>query len=268
VAALPALAPVAQTWSAGSAVSYQVPLTGGLAPFVWSATGLPSGLTINAATGVVTGTTTATGPASKANVTVKVTDKNLKTHSATFVWNTKVAVQFPNATTPISLTKGTPYSGSVQGYGGTGPYTWTAANMPPGLTLSSAGLVSGTVTGSTRYLVTLTVTDSTGVSNSTVVPVNVTTPAGQLQVTSPAMTPTPDRTNVKGTAITALAAAASGGTAPYTWAATGLPPGLTFSTSTNRVTGTPTTPGTFPVTLTVTDKNGAKAVFMFVWTIT
>ncbi|MEV4513157.1 Ig domain-containing protein [Dactylosporangium sp. NPDC049525] len=268
VAPLPVLAPAAQTWDAGAAASYQVPLTGGLPPYAWTATGLPAGLTINAATGLITGTSTATGAAAAANVTVKVTDKNLKTHSVTFKWNTKVAVQYPNAATPISLTKGALYNGAVSGYGGSGTYTWTAKDLPPGLAVSSAGLVSGTVNASSRYLVTLTVTDSLGATNSVLVPVNITTPAGQLQVTSPAMTPTPDRTSVKGTAITALGPAAAGGTAPYTWAAAGLPTGLTFSSTTNKITGTPTTAGSYPVTLTVTDKVGAKSIFMFLWTIT
>ncbi|MET7424669.1 putative Ig domain-containing protein [Dactylosporangium sp. NPDC005555] len=273
VAALPVVAPVTQTWDAGSAVSYQVPLTGGIGPYAWTATGLPSGLSINATTGLVTGTTTATGATSKATVTVKVTDKNLKTHSATFTWNTKVAVQFPNATTPIALTKGTLYNGTVSAYGGTGSYTWSAKDMPPGLTLSPSGAVTGAVSGASRYLVTLTVTDSSGASGSTLVPVNVTTPAtpaGQLQVTTPSFAGSskPDLTNAKGTAVTALSPAASGGTTPYTWAADGLPAGLTFSTTTNKVTGTPTTAGVHPVTLTVTDKNGGKAVFMFIWTIT
>jgi prepilin-type N-terminal cleavage/methylation domain-containing protein len=268
VAALPVVAPVAQTWDAGSAVSYQVPVTGGYAPYAWSATGLPAGLTINATTGLITGTSTATGAAAAADVTVKVTDKNLKTHSATFKWNTRVAVQFPNASTPISLTKGVLYNGAVSGYGGTGTYTWTAKDLPAGLSVSSAGVVTGTVSASSRYLVTLTVTDSLGATNSVLVPVNIATPAGQLQVTSPAMTPTPDRTNVKGTAITALGMAATGGTAPYTWTATGMPNGLTFSSATNKITGTPTVAGSYPVTLTVTDNVGAKATFMFLWKIT
>lgn len=48
---------------------------------------------------------------------------------------------------------------------------------------------------------------------------------------------------------------ASGGTAPYTFAVTGgsLPPGLSLNTSTGEITGTPTTPGTFPYQITITD---------------
>ena len=268
VAALPAVTPVAQTWDAGAKVTYAVPMTGGLAPYTWTATGLPAGLTIDPATGIITGTTTATGAAAKATVTVKVTDKNQKSSSATFTWNTKVTVQFPNAATPISLTKDTPYSGAVSAYGGSGTYTWTATNLPPGLSLSTAGLVTGTVTGSTRYLVTLTVTDSLGATSSAVVPVNITTPAGQLQVTSPAMTPTPDRTNARGTAITAIDPKASGGTNPYTWTVRNLPPGLTFNGTNTKITGTPTTAGSYPVTITVTDRVGATSIFMFLWTIT
>jgi hypothetical protein len=50
---------------------------------------------------------------------------------------------------------------------------------------------------------------------------------------------------------------ATGGTAPYTWSATGLPAGLTLSNGT--ISGTPTTSGTFSVAVTVTDAGGAVA---------
>jgi hypothetical protein len=46
---------------------------------------------------------------------------------------------------------------------------------------------------------------------------------------------------------------ATGGTPPYTWSATSLPPGLTLASSTGTVTGTPTQPGTFQTVFTVTD---------------
>lgn len=45
---------------------------------------------------------------------------------------------------------------------------------------------------------------------------------------------------------------ASGGTAPYTWSATGLPTGLTCSSS-GLISGTPTTAGSYTATITVKD---------------
>ena len=50
----------------------------------------------------------------------------------------------------------------------------------------------------------------------------------------------------------------SGGTAPYVWSVTAgsLPPGLTLNTSTGVVSGTPTTTGSYPATVRVTDVDG------------
>jgi len=56
---------------------------------------------------------------------------------------------------------------------------------------------------------------------------------------------------VAGTAYT-FQLAATGGVAPYTWAATGLPPGLSCSAS-GLVSGTASVPGTYSPTVTVTD---------------
>ena len=50
---------------------------------------------------------------------------------------------------------------------------------------------------------------------------------------------------------------ATGGTAPYTWSASGLPSGLTINNGT--ISGTPTASGTFNVAVTVTDTAGAVA---------
>ncbi len=53
--------------------------------------------------------------------------------------------------------------------------------------------------------------------------------------------------------------AASGGTPPYTYSATGLPPGLTFVSSTRTISGTPTTAGTYEVEYSVGDDGNGTA---------
>ncbi|MFG3101388.1 alkaline phosphatase family protein [Streptomyces sp. NPDC048182] len=61
---------------------------------------------------------------------------------------------------------------------------------------------------------------------------------------------------------------ASGGTAPYTWSATGLPAGLSLDSATGKIAGTPTTAGSSSVTATAEDAAGATASTTFTWTVT
>lgn len=55
-----------------------------------------------------------------------------------------------------------------------------------------------------------------------------------------------------------------GGTAPYTYSTGGtFPPGLSFSSSTLTISGTPTTVGTYTFTITVTDANNNSSTETF-----
>ncbi|HJQ03364.1 MAG TPA: Ig domain-containing protein [Jatrophihabitans sp.] len=76
--------------------------------------------------------------------------------------------------------------------------------------------------------------------------------------------------NQTGTAGVAksLQMSASGGTAPYTWSATGLPAGMSINASTGLISGTPTTAATYSVTVTAKDSTGATGSTSFSWTIT
>ncbi|MFK4083089.1 M4 family metallopeptidase [Kribbella sp. NPDC020789] len=76
-----------------------------------------------------------------------------------------------------------------------------------------------------------------------------------------------NKTGAVGTAITPFTLSASGGTAPYTWSATGLPGGVTIGASTGTVSGTPTTAGTFNVTVTATATAGGSGTTSFTITV-
>ena len=84
---------------------------------------------------------------------------------------------------------------------------------------------------------------------------------GSVSVSSPG-----NKTGTVGTAISSFTLSASGGQSPYTWTATGLPSGITMS-STGTVSGTPTAAGTFTVTATARDSAGATGSTQFTFTI-
>ncbi|WP_245870674.1 trypsin-like serine protease [Asanoa hainanensis] len=86
-------------------------------------------------------------------------------------------------------------------------------------------------------------------------------PGGGVAVGNPG-----NRSSTVGTAVSATHTA-SGGTAPYTWSATGLPPGLSISSSTGTVTGTPTTAGSYSVTVTATASAGGSGSTSYTWTV-
>jgi hypothetical protein len=149
----------------GAPYTAPIAVSGGNSPFNFSATGLPSGLSINSATGTISGTPQ--GPAGTASVTITVTDRK----NATATANLSLPIAAPQsgtlAITTTSLpaaTVGASYSGTVQATGGTTPYTFNATGLPSGFTINaSSGSITGTATQSEvgTASVTVTVLDST-----------------------------------------------------------------------------------------------------------
>ena len=99
--------------------------------------------------------------------------------------------------------------------------------------------------------------------NSTVTALSGPSSGNTVTVTSPG-----NQSAASGTAITALQIhatdSATGQT--LTYKATGLPPGLSISSS-GLISGTPSSGGTFTTTVTATDTTGAAGTTTFTWTV-
>ena len=143
---------------AGVGYSFTLAASGGTPPYSWSASGLPTGLAVTG--NQILGTPSSLGTAS---VTLTVTDSTLPTPMTKQVTLplTVVRLLIIGTTSLPDATSGSPYtSPAMNASGGTPPYTWSATNLPAGLSMApSTGVISGTTTASSAQ-VTITVTDS------------------------------------------------------------------------------------------------------------
>ncbi|KQX64967.1 M4 family metallopeptidase [Streptomyces sp. Root1310] len=91
---------------------------------------------------------------------------------------------------------------------------------------------------------------------------HITVPSTGVSVTNPG-----SQSATVGTAVSLQISASSTNSGSLTYAATGLPAGLSISSSTGLISGTPTTAGSSSTTVTVTDSTGASATASFTWTV-
>ena len=91
---------------------------------------------------------------------------------------------------------------------------------------------------------------------------HITVPSTGVTVTNPG-----SQTSTVGTAVSLQISASSTNSGSLSYAASGLPAGLSISSSTGAITGTPTTAGTSSTTVTVTDSTGATGTASFTWTV-
>ena len=255
------------TLTVGSAATPFTPVTavGGTGTLSFALSGgvpLPTGLNFSTSTGQITGTPTAT--LALTPFTVTVTDQttptaqtSAKTFNLAVVIPALVTTQAVPSTTLSVGSPATPFT-PVTASGGTGTLSFALSGgvpLPTGLNFSTTtGQITGTPTAALALTTfTVTVTDQTTPTPQT------SSKTFSLTVVIPALTTTqavPSTTLTAGSAATPFTpVTASGGTGTLSFALSGgtLPSGLTFSTSTGQITGTPTTIlalTTFTVTVT------------------
>ena len=222
-------------------------VSGGAGPDNLSLTAgsLPPGVALIG--GVLSGTPTAIG-----TFTFRITarDANECTASRNYALTIgcPLVTLSPTVLPPASL--GLAYNQTIAvSSGGPRQYTFSVTpGLPDGLTLSTAGVLSGVPGQTGSFTFTVTATDAFGCATSRAYTLGVCT----ALIVAPAALPPATAGVPYGQAL-----AVSGGTAPYGFAVTGgaLPPGLTLSGA-GLLAGTPSDAGTFSFTLTATDASG------------
>ncbi|GAA4892748.1 hypothetical protein GCM10025789_07360 [Tessaracoccus lubricantis] len=225
----------------GSAVSVQATATG--AEIAYAVSGHPA-LSISS-TGLITGLPNAVGATI---VTVTVTDADDQAASDTFTLTVQDTTD-PVVAAIADLTVVAGSAVSVQVAATDAQSLTYSLSGNDNLSISAAGLITGTATTVGTSTVTVTVTDASD---------NVATRQFTLTVKpaaeAPILAAIGDQAVELGASITPVTPAATG-TAPITYAVTGLPEGVTYSAATNRISGTPTTVTASPATVTVTATN-------------
>jgi heme exporter protein D len=246
--------PGAQKTGNGTPVSLTLAATGGSGTYTWAATNLPAGLAIDSASGAITGSPTTLGTTT---VSITATDSDHRTANTSLSWLVGNPVTVTNPGNQ-SAPGGVAYSRTLTASGGSGPYVWSATGLPAGLSIDpSSGVLSGTPTTSGPANVTVTATDTSGIPGT----------ASFKIFTGVIVASVSSHTDTTGSPITGVTVHASGGTVPYTWTVTGLPPGLSLNTATGTITGTPTNDGAYTVQITATDTTGTTGTASFTWTI-
>ena len=236
-----------------SNMTYSATLTadGGMWPYHWSLAGgsLPPGLSLNPNSGVISGTSIATGTFS---FVAQVMDSDNPAQTAIKLLSISIGNQQSLAVITTILPDGitnVTYSTTLTAAGGILPYHWSVAGggLPSGLTLNSdSGAISGkpTVTGTFSFVAQVMDSGNPAQTASNLLSISI----RRLLVV-----PTTTLPNGISNAPYSATLTVDGGTSPYLWSFVdgSLPPGLTFNSG--AISGTPTAVGTFSFVAQVAD---------------
>jgi Putative Ig domain len=140
-------------------------------------------------------------------------------------------------------------------------YTFTAAGLPTGLSISLAGLITGTCTAAAVFSTTITATDTHGITGAAAI--TWTVAAVTVTVVQPI-----DQINNVGDTVSLPVTAIDSSDNTLTWSAANLPFPLIINPTTGLITGSPQTPGIYTVVVTAFDATASvTGTTGFNWTI-
>jgi CSLREA domain-containing protein/uncharacterized repeat protein (TIGR02543 family) len=246
------------TFATGTAGSFTVTATGYPAPTFTKTGTLPTGVTFAAATGVLSGTP---GASAGGSYSLTFTATNAAGTSAAQSFTLTVN-QLPKVTSAVktTFTVGTAGTFTMTASGYPAPTFSETGALPSGVTLSAAGVLSGTPAAGTGgvYSISVTASNAAGVSTAQTFTLTVDE--------APAITSAASTTFTTGTAGS-FTVTATGYPAP-TFTRTGtLPTGVTFNTTTGVLSGTPSKTGTYTLTFKATNSVGTSAAQTFTLTV-
>jgi large repetitive protein len=223
---------------------------------------LPAGLTL-APSGLISGTPTAAG---SSTLTVKGTASSTdpsadgtRVDSRTFTLN---VAQPLVARIPARIAEvGVGYSRMFSASGGQGPYTWSAAGLPPGLSLDRGGSLTGMPASPGAYPAQVTVTDANGNATTTNVTFRV---ARKLAISTGALPA------ARAGVAYRFRLATQNGFRPVRWAIVrgALPAGLRLDSRTGTISGVARAAGTGRVAIRARDAAGGTSTKTFLVTAT
>jgi hypothetical protein len=237
------------TGTTGAPFSYSISATN--SPTSYSVTGLPNGLSLDATTGIISGT-----PVDSGTSVVHLNAAN-GGGSATKLLTLTIALQLAPVISSSVTASGSP--NSLFAYtiaASNSPTSYSATGLPAGLTLNSTtGLISGTPTVAGTSVVTINASNAAG-TGSAQIDVTISFP-----VSAPTITSTLTAHAGIGVAFTYAIKASS---SPNGYSASGLPSGLSLNSNTGIISGSPTALGSFPVTIRATNAMGTTSASLVV----
>jgi hypothetical protein len=230
------------TATTGTAFSYTIAASN--TPTSFGAALLPAGLSINTSTGVISGTPTTAG-----TYPVTLTATNTAgsgTKQLTITVSSAIVVPVVSSAATATGTVGSAFSYTITA--SNTPTSYAATGLPAGITVNTTtGVVSGVPTTSGTFTANVSAINAGGTGNKQV---TITVSSG---VVAPVVSGAATATGTVGTAFSYTITASN---TPTSYAATGLPAGVTVNTTTGVVSGTPTAAGTFTSTVSATNAGG------------